>query len=271
MTDVLEVNGLTKTFWPRGRIRRRSADAVPAVADVSFAVGAGCTFGLVGESGAGKSTVGRLVLRLIEPDGGSIRLHGVDFAAVKQRKLRHMRRDAQMIFQDPRHSLDPRMRIFEAVAEPLKVHLGMRGSTLEDRVVELLRYVGLQPGSGGRLPRELSGGQLQRICIARALAVEPQLIVCDEPTSSLDVSVQAQILNLLMDLQEENGLTYLFISHDLAVVRALTDSMAVMRHGRIVEAGRTEELFEAPREEYTRELIGAMVSVKRRQREGCSS
>jgi ABC-type glutathione transport system ATPase component len=229
-----------------------------AVRGVSFTLERGRTLGIVGETGAGKSTVGRLALRLSEPDGGSVRVLGQDVLAMGQRDLRRFRRRAQMIFQDPFASLDPRMLVGQSVGEPLLLHAGLRGARLEAGVAELLGRVGLGPDTAERYPHEFSGGQLQRIAIARALASEPDLLVCDEPVAALDVSVQAQVLNLLLDLQAERGIGYLFISHDLSLVRAFAHEVAVMNHGEIVETGPGAELFANPQHPYTKDLVSAI-------------
>ena len=232
---------------------------VRAVDGVSFAIEPGETLGLVGESGSGKSTLGRLILRLIEPTSGTVRFNGVDVLAASAGQLRQLRRDMQIIFQDPFGSLDPRMRVEEIVAEPLVVHGAEdRGQRAEKQsVAELLRAVGLDESAMGRYPHEFSGGQRQRIGIARALALRPKFIVCDEPVSALDVSVGAQIVNLLAKLQREFGLTYLFISHSMPVVRYLATRIAVMQKGKIVEIGETETITTSPQHPYTKQLLEA--------------
>jgi ABC-type oligopeptide transport system ATPase subunit len=247
---LLEVRGLTKEFGSR------RGDALRAVDDVSFAVGAGETFGLVGESGSGKSTTARCIVRLVEPTAGTVRLLGRDVLAASHGELLRLRRDMQIVFQDPYASLNPRMSVEALVTEGMLVH-GLADSRGErrTRAVELLELVGLGEEHLRRHPRSFSGGQRQRISIARALAVEPKLLVCDEPVSAVDVSVQAQILNLFKDLQERLGLTLLFIAHDLAVVRHLCDRIAVMSKGRIVETGTREEIYGAPKHPYTRDLL----------------
>ena len=256
-SPLLAVEGLRRVF------RSRRGD-VTAVDDVSFTVAPGRTLGLVGESGSGKSTTARLVLRLIEPTAGTVRFEDTDITALKSGPLRDARRHMQLVFQDPYASLDPTFSVRQAVAEPLVAHrVGTRGDR-DERVAELLRLVGLTPEHGRRAPRELSGGQRQRVAIARALALEPKLLVCDEPVSSLDVSVQAQVLELLVDLQEQLDLAYLFISHDLAVVREVADDVAVMRHGRIVERGRVEEIYEDPSHEYTQLLLSSAPTLDAR-------
>lgn len=253
--SLLQVEGLAKSYPRRHDFLGRVTDRVEAVSDVSLALGRGETLAIVGESGAGKSTVGRLILRLIEPDDGTILLDGVDLRALSSSELRAYRRHMQMIFQDPFSSLDPRMRIGDAVAEPMRLHLTLHEDEREERARSLLRRVGLDESYAQRLPAGLSGGQLQRVVIARALALSPKIIVCDEPVAALDMSVRAQVLNLMAELQEEFGMSYLFISHDLSIVRAIADRVAVMSKGRIVETGETEQIFAAPSDRYTTELI----------------
>jgi len=258
-TPLLEVAGLTRHYAVRGGLLRgRSAGVVRAVDGVSFSLARGETFGLVGESGCGKSTLARLVLRLIEPTGGTVRFDGQDITALDGERLRRLRRHMQIIFQDPFGSLNPRMTVGEIVEEPLLVHGIGDAAARRRRVEELLGLVGLAPHHAARRPQEFSGGQRQRIGIARALAVEPDLIVCDEPVSALDVSIQAQVLNLLKDLQARLGLAYLFIAHDLAVVRQVADRVAVMYLGRIMEVAPVERLFADPRHPYTRMLLAAV-------------
>ncbi len=223
---LLTVRGLTKSFRSSGGGLK--AERLVAVRDVSFDIEAGETFAVVGESGAGKSTVARLVIRLIEPDEGSVHMDGTDLRALSRSELRRFRRWVQMVFQDPHSALDPRFEIGRAIAQPLRVHFGMSRSDRERETVRLLDSVGLDQGYAHRFPHQLSGGQLQRVCIARALAVKPKLIVCDEAVSALDVSIRAQILNLLTEIQEREHVAYLFITHDLAVVEALADRVAVM-------------------------------------------
>lgn len=254
---LVEVVRLVKHFArPAGLLR--PAPVVKAVDDVTFAIDEGETFGLVGESGSGKTTLGRCLLRLVEPTSGSIRFRGRDLLALRPRALRRTRRDMQMVFQDPYASLNPRMRAREIVEEPLAIHrLGSRAERRE-RAAELFRLVGLPPAHLDRHPRQFSGGQRQRIGLARALALDPSFLILDEPVSSLDVSVQAQIVNLLMDLQERLRLTYLFIAHDLRLVRHICGRMAVLYLGRIVEIGPTEAIFAAPRHPYTRALLSAV-------------
>lgn len=248
---LLDVRSLSKTF-PQGSTAR------PAVDDVSFALSEGETLALVGESGAGKSTTGRLVLRLTDADSGAITFRGKDVRGLRGADLRSFRRDAQMIFQDPFSSLNPRMRIWKAVAEPLLVQGICPRNELKDRAAALLDSVGLGTHLLDRYPTGLSGGQLQRAAIARALSTDPSLIVCDEPVAALDVSVQAQVINLLLDIQEERGVSYLFVTHDLALVEKLAHSVAVMQAGRIVEHAPTDTLFSDPQQDYTRTLLSAI-------------
>jgi len=254
---LLEVSGLSKTYAPGGLLRRRK-QAVAAVHDVSFTVDRGECLAVVGESGAGKSTVGRMVLRLVRPDTGRVVFDGIDVLRLRGREMRRLRQRMQMIFQDPYSSLDPRMNIADAVAEPLLVHTDLDRAARARRAAELLDRVGIGKRYLSRYPAELSGGQLQRVAIARALTLQPDLIVCDEPVAALDVSVRAQVLNLLRDLQEEFGLSYLFISHDLALVEVIADRVLVMAGGRVVEEGGIEQIFRSPREEYTKRLLSAI-------------
>ena len=258
---LLEVQNLKTWFPVYGGVLRRHVDDVKAVDDVSFTVEAGTTVGLVGESGSGKTTIGRTILKLAPATGGRILFEGRDILPMSEREFRPLRREIQMIFQDPFGSLNPRMTIFDIVGEALEIHFPqMTRNDRRDRVAELLRQVGLQPEMMGRYPHEFSGGQRQRIGIARALAVKPKFIVCDEPVSALDVSVQAQIVNLLQDLQEELGLTYLFIAHDLAVVEHVSDYVLVMYRGKIVEAASAEAIYNRPAHEYTKRLLAAIPS-----------
>jgi oligopeptide transport system ATP-binding protein len=254
---LVEVSRLVKHFVRGGGLFRKAAP-IRAVDDVSFAIEAGETFGLVGESGSGKTTTGRCMLRLIEPTSGSVRFAGEDVLSLSPSRLRATRRRMQIVFQDPYSSLNPRMRARQIVEEPLIIHgLGDRVARRK-RVAELFGLVGLDPVHLERYPHEFSGGQRQRIGLARALALEPSFLILDEPVSALDVSVQAQVVNLLMDLQRRLGLTYLFIAHDLRLIEHICTRMAVMYLGRIVEIGSTESLFAAPQHPYTRALLSAI-------------
>ena len=269
MSALLEVTDLRKWFpVRRGMIVERTVDFVKAVDDVSFEIHEGETLGLVGESGSGKSTTGYAVLQLLKPTGGSVRFMGKELTTMSRGDLREIRREMQIVFQDPYSSLNPRMTVGNIVAEPLTVHgIGTRRSR-EATVRDLLETVGFNPDFTNRYPHEFSGGQRQRIGIARALALNPRLIVCDEPVSALDVSIQAQILNLLKDLQRDLGLAYLFVAHDLAVVRTMSDRIAVMNKGKLVETGPAEQVYRRPQDEYTRALLAAVpVPDPRRMRE----
>ncbi len=256
--NFLEVSDLTKHYPVRSDILRRIVGKVYAVDGVSFTLGVGETLGLVGESGCGKSTVARSILRLVEPSGGAIRLEGRDITHLPKAELRPHRRSMQIIFQDPFASLNPRMTAGDIVGEPLLVHHMASGHEMRERVAELFEQVGLRPDQMLNYPHQFSGGQRQRICIARALSLRPKLIVCDEPVSALDVSIQAQIINLLIDLQRKHGLSYLFIAHDLAVVAHISHRVAVMYLGRIVEEATKAELFANPRHPYTQALLDAV-------------
>jgi oligopeptide/dipeptide ABC transporter ATP-binding protein len=256
-TPLLDVRDLVKHYSATGFLARK-APPVRAVDGVSFSVGKGETLGLVGESGCGKSTVGRTILRLQPATAGSVSWDGKDLLALDARGLREARRRLQIIFQDPYSSLNPRMTVGHAIAEGIEIHRLAPRSEVPARVARLLEEVGLDPGYATRYPHEFSGGQRQRIGIARALAVEPAFIVCDEPVSALDVSVQAQVLNLLADLQARRGISFLFIAHDLAVVRQLAHRVAVMYLGRIVETGPTEEVLARPAHPYTQALLSAV-------------
>ena len=259
MTALLEAEGLAKHYpMRRGLVVSRTVGAVRAVDGIGFGLARGETLALVGESGCGKSTTARLVLRLIEPTAGRVRFEGEDITKLGGAGLRALRRRMQIVFQDPFASLNPRMTVGEIVEEPLVVHRIGNGAARRARVAELLALVGLAPYHAGRYPHEFSGGQRQRIGIARALAVEPAVIVCDEPVSALDVSIQAQVVNLLKDLQTRLGLSYLFIAHDLAVVKHVADRVAVMYLGRIVETGAKAQVFANPRHPYTRVLLSAI-------------
>jgi peptide/nickel transport system ATP-binding protein/oligopeptide transport system ATP-binding protein len=258
MAPLLEASGLVKHFPASRNLFGRPTSFVRAVDGVSFHVDAGETLALVGESGCGKSTVSRLVLRLIEPDAGSVRFEGRDLLSLDASALRAFRRQAQIIFQDPYASLNPRMTVGQILGEPLALHDLVPATARRARIEELLRLVGLDPRVARRYPHEFSGGQRQRVAIARALAVQPKLIICDEPVSALDVSIRSQILNLLRDLQDRLGLSYIFVSHDLAVVKHIADRVAVMNLGGIVETAETEALFASPRHPYSRALLSAI-------------
>ncbi|QII07333.1 ABC transporter ATP-binding protein [Rhodococcoides fascians A25f] len=266
MTALLEVEGLHKSFPTARNMFGRVTERAAVTKDVSFTVSAGETLGIVGESGAGKSTIGRQVLRLIEPDSGTVRFDGRDVGELKGKELLAFRRRAQMIFQDPFSSLDPHMTIRNAVGEPLTIHFGIKGEERDRRVVEMLERVGMRADQLDKYPREFSGGQLQRIAIARALTLDPDFIVCDEPVAALDVSIQAQVLNLLLDLQTERGLSYIFISHDLSLIRFLAHRVLVMYQGEIVESGTAEQLFERPEHPYTKSLVAAVPDPRSRRR-----
>jgi peptide/nickel transport system ATP-binding protein/oligopeptide transport system ATP-binding protein len=256
---LLEVKNLRTWFPIRTGVFRRHTGDIKAVDDVSFTVEQGTTVGLVGESGSGKSTIGKTILKLVRATSGQVFFHGRDVLPLTESEFRPLRREMQMIFQDPFGSLNPRHSVLQIVGEALEIHFPeMTRADRAARVAELLRQVGLQPEMMGRYPHEFSGGQRQRIGIARALAVKPKFIVCDEPVSALDVSVQAQIVNLLQDLQAELNLTYLFIAHDLAVVEHVSDHVLVMFRGKIVESASAEAIYENPQHEYTRKLLAAV-------------
>ena len=253
---LVEVSGLTKHFAVKQGVFSRGRASVHAVEDVTLSVGRGETLGIVGESGCGKSTTARLMLRLLDPTAGTVRFDGQDITRLSQRQLRPLRREMRMIFHDPYSSLNPRKTVGQIIGEPFAIH-GVDGDHGE-KVRELIARVGLSPEHVNRYPHEFSGGQRQRIGIARALALRPKLIICDEPVSALDVSIQAQILNLLRSLQEEFDLTYVFISHDLSVIRQIADRVAVMYLGRVVELAPTADIFDRPRHPYTEALLSAV-------------
>jgi oligopeptide transport system ATP-binding protein len=255
---LLKVEGLKKHFPIMRGVIRHQVGAVRAVDGISFEIHSGETFGLVGESGCGKSTTGRVILQLYRPTAGKVEFDGIDLTTLKGEALRVMRPRMQMIFQDPYASLNPRMTVGQIVAEPLDVHSDMPRQERKEWVHELLNLVGLNPRFDGRYPHEFSGGQRQRIGVARALALSPQFIVCDEPISALDVSVQAQVVNLLEDLQEKMGLTYLFIAHDLSMVRHISTRTAVMYLGKLMELAPRDELYENPLHPYSQALLSAV-------------
>jgi peptide/nickel transport system ATP-binding protein len=269
----LEVRDLKVHFPVRKGILQRTVGWVKAVDGVSFQVRRGRTLGLVGESGCGKTTTGRAILRLVRPTAGTVRFRGRDLAGLRPRELRELRKEMQIVFQDPYGSLNPRLTVQAALTEPMEIHgIGTGRDDRRARAAALLEEVGLDPSHLRRYPHEFSGGQRQRICIARALTVDPSFLICDESVSALDVSVQAQVLNLFKDLQERRGLTYIFISHDLAVVKFMSDELAIMNDGVIVEMGPSEEIYASPRDPYTQRLIAAIPdddveSIKARRRE----
>lgn len=255
--SLLVAENLTKLYKKRSLFSRSRSETL-AVDNVSFEIDRGETLALVGESGAGKSTVGRLITRLVNADSGNVRLDDVEILHLSTSEMRRTRRKIQMIFQDPYSSLDPRVSIGLSLTEPLKVHFGVNRSDRESRAGALLEQVGLSAYHAERFPHELSGGQLQRVAIARALTVEPSLIVCDEPVAALDVSVRAQVLNVMLDLQENLGISYLFISHDLSIVECIADRVAVMRHGKLLEYGTRADVYDDPQNDYTKELLAAV-------------
>lgn len=254
MINLLEVKDLKKHFWPKGR----RGNVVRAVDGISFDVKQGSTLAIVGESGSGKSTAGRAILRLIEPTSGQVTFAGTDLLGLSEDDLRRFRSRMQIVFQDNYASLDPRWTIGRILSEPLALHTELNKTEIRHRIEEMLETVGLEASHANRYPHEFSGGQRQRVGIARALMMRPELVVCDEPVSALDVSVQAQVLNLMKDLQEELGLTYVFISHDLSVVEFMADEIIVMKNGVIVESGVCEQVMDDPQHPYTRALFAAV-------------
>ena len=259
-SPLLRIEGLTKHFPARRSFLTRRQSWVRALEDVSIDIYEQETLGVVGESGCGKTTLGRTIMRLVEPTRGKVLFEGTDIAALDGGELRRYRQNMQMVFQNPYSSFDPRFSVLNSVAEPLRTHTSLRGDALVDRCRELLEQVRMGGEILYRYPHEFSGGQLQRIAVARALALNPKFIVLDEPTSALDVSVQAQIINLLEDLQDELRLTYIFVAHDLSVVRHICDRVLVMHRGRLVESGSVTEIFEHPKENYTKLLLSAIPS-----------
>jgi oligopeptide/dipeptide ABC transporter ATP-binding protein len=256
--EILRIEGLVKYFPIRAGLFKRQVGQVHAVDGVDLSVRAGETLGLVGESGCGKTTLGRTIIKLVEPTEGRIVLNDIDITGFSRRRMREVRKELQIVFQDPYASLNPRMTVREIVAEPLRVHNLYKGQEGRHRIDELLRTVGLSPEHANRFPHEFSGGQRQRIGFARALALNPQMVVLDEPVSALDVSIRAQVVNLLETLQQDFGLTYLFVAHDLSLVRHISDRVAVMYLGKIVELGMKQDIYERPTHPYTQALLSAV-------------